>query len=136
MQVNETKLLNELTYQAYLLNRDQVWKHLSGLGLREYIALRRIQELGAASDIYSGRVFLKEFAENMRLTIRQTSRLAGELKGRGLIRWDGAGEVFSGGKRRKDPALFRACHSKIRAGEADRSSAPDEGAGHGDAGRI
>lgn len=93
MESNITKLSNELTYQTYILNRDQIWKHLSGLSMSEYIAMHRIKELGQASEIYSGKIYLKELAENMRLTMRQTSKMAGSLRDRGLISWshDGNG---------------------------------------------
>ena len=93
MEKNIIKLLNELTYQTYIMNRDQIWKHLSGLSMSEYIALNRISEFGRTSEIYYGKIYLKELAENMRLTIRQISKMAGSLRDRGLIIWshDGNG---------------------------------------------
>ena len=75
------------------MNRDQIWKHLSSLSMREYIVLNRISELERTSEIYPGKIYLKELAENMRLTIRQMSKMAGNLRDRGLITWshDGNG---------------------------------------------
>lgn len=96
MESNIRALSNELTYQAYIMNRDQIWRRLSDLSVREYVALHRITELGLASEIYSGKIYLKELAENMRLTIRQTSKLAGELRDRGLIEWSHDGNGNSG----------------------------------------
>lgn len=93
MEKNITKLSNELAYQTYIMNRDQIWKHLSSLSMREYIVLNRISDLGQTSEIYPGKIYLKELAENMRLTIRQTSKMASNLRDRGLITWshDGNG---------------------------------------------
>ena len=93
METNITKLSNELTYRTYIMNRDQIWKHFSSLSMSEYIVLNRISELERTSEIYPGKIYLKELAENMRLTIRQMSKMAGNLRDRGLITWshDGNG---------------------------------------------
>lgn len=96
MENNIIKLSNELTYRAYIMNRDQIWKHLSGLSMREYIALHRITELGRSAEIYSGRIYLKELAESMRLSIRQTSKMAGGLRDRGLVSWSHDGNGSDG----------------------------------------
>ena len=66
----------ELAYHAYILNRDQVRKHLTELNIREYIALQRISHIASSNGIYSGIAYLKDLADSMRLSMWQTSHLA------------------------------------------------------------
>ena len=107
METNIIKLLNELTYQTYIMNRDQIWKHLSGLSMSEYIALNRISEFGRTSEIYYEKIYLKELAENMRLTIRQISKMAGSLRDRGLIIYYRFRAKTAGRKSENDKRLLR-----------------------------
>mgnify|MGYP000817659277 FL=1 len=64
-----------------------------GLSITDYIALHIIDNTESEEDIYQGKSYLKDIAEKMRLTIRQTSRMVGVLKERGLVKWmhDGDG---------------------------------------------
>ena len=78
------------------MNRDQARKYLTDLNLREYIALQRISHIAASDGIYSGRTYLKDLAESMRLSMRQTSQMAGELKDRGLVTWSHDGDGSDG----------------------------------------
>ena len=48
------------------------------------------------SEIYSGRTYLKELAEKMQLSIRQTSKMVGDLRDRGLILWSHDGNGSEG----------------------------------------
>lgn len=87
------KLTNEITYHRYLLNKGQIRDFFKQLSIAEYIALHYISLDSEMSEIYSGRTYLKELAEKMQLTIRQTSKMVGELRDRGLVLWshDGNG---------------------------------------------
>ena len=84
------KLGNELTTRRYLFHKIPVSKVLN---VPEYIAMRMIMHTDEAEDIYDGKTYLKDIAEMMQLSIRQTSKLVSGLKERGLIKWvhDGNG---------------------------------------------
>ena len=82
--VDVLKLGNELTTRRYLFNKVQVSKVLSA---SDYIALRIIMDTEKSEDIYEGKTYLKDISEKMQLSIRQTSRMIGRLKERGLINW-------------------------------------------------
>ena len=91
-----TKLSNELTYRRYIMNKDQIRKLFKELTLSEYIALHNISTNNKTSDIYSGRTYLKELADKMQLTIRQTSKMVGNLRDRGLLSWSHDGNGSEG----------------------------------------
>lgn len=84
------KLGNEFMMRRYLFNKAGMNK---GLSITDYIALHIIDNTESEEDIYQGKSYLKDIAEKMRLTIRQTSRMVGVLKERGLVKWmhDGDG---------------------------------------------
>ena len=88
-----TKLSNELTYRRYLMNKGQLRKLFKELDVSEYIALHCISTTNETSSIYSGRTYLKELADKMQLTIRQTSKMVANLRDKGLLKWshDGNG---------------------------------------------
>jgi len=96
MAADIMEITNELAYRAYIMNRDQVRKHLTELNFREYFALQRIAHIAASEGIYSGRAYLKDLAESLRLSMRQTSQMAGELKDRGLVTWSHDGDGSDG----------------------------------------
>ena len=81
------KLAHELTYRRYLMSKGQVRDFFRNISIQEYIALHIIAMENETSDIYSGRTYLQDLSEKMQLTVRQTSRMAGELRDRGLILW-------------------------------------------------
>lgn len=90
------KLSNELTYRRYLFNKDQMSNFFGNLSIRDYIALHIIKETGESEDIYSGRTYLKDLAEKLQLTIRQTSALVGHLKDQGFLVWSHDGDGSEG----------------------------------------
>ncbi len=96
MAADILELSNELIYRAYSMSRNQVRKHMYELDFRDYIALRRILSLTSPEGIYSGRAYLKDLAKNMNLSIRQTSKMAKELKNRGLVTWSHDGDGSEG----------------------------------------
>lgn len=89
-------LSNELTYRRYIMNKDQIRKLFVELDASEYIALHIISQTSATSAIYSGRTYLKDLADKMQLTIRQTSKMVGTLKDRGLLSWSHDGNGSEG----------------------------------------
>lgn len=94
--IDITKLSNELTYHRYLMNRGKVKDFFEQMSIPEYIALHTIEKNGAESDIYEGRTYLKELSEKMQLTIRQTSKMIGSLRDRGLVIWSHDGNGSEG----------------------------------------
>lgn len=84
---------NELTLRRYLFNKTQVSRVLNEA---DYILLQIIMETGNEQGIYEGRTYLKELSEKMMLTIRQTSKLIGKLKERGLVEWSHDGDGNEG----------------------------------------
>ena len=91
-----TRLSNELTYRRYIMNKDQLRKLFKELNITEYIALHNISATDETSAIYSGRTYLKELADKMQFTIRQTSKMIGNLKDRGLLSWSHDGDGSEG----------------------------------------
>lgn len=90
------KLSNELTYRKYIMNKDQIRRFFKELNVAEYIALYSISANNESSEIYSGRTYLKELADKMHLTIRQTSKMVGNLRDRGLLSWSHDGNGSEG----------------------------------------
>lgn len=91
-----TKLSNELTYRRYLMNKGQLRKLFKELDVPEYIALHCISATNETSSIYSGRTYLKELADKMQLTIRQTSKMVANLRDKGLLKWSHDGNGSEG----------------------------------------
>ena len=91
-----TKLSNELTYRRYLMNKGQLRKLFKELDVPEYIALHCISTTNETSSIYSGRTYLKELADKMQLTIRQTSKMVANLRDKGLLKWSHDGNGSEG----------------------------------------
>lgn len=91
-----TKLSNELAYQRYLMNKNQLRKFFRELSMPEYIALHIIVRTGETADSQPGRTYLKDIAQQMQLTIHQASKMAGRLKERGFIQWSHDGNGSEG----------------------------------------
>lgn len=89
-EIDILKLGNELTFRKYLFSKTQV---VRALNVSDYIALHIIKETGGTQEIYGDKIYLKDLSEKMQLSIRQTSKLVGDLKERGLVKWlhDGNG---------------------------------------------
>lgn len=97
MEKNEVvELSNELTYRRYLMNKGKIHGLFQKISIPEYVALHIVVEESESAVIYSGRTYLKELSEKMELTIRQTSKLIGELKERGLVQWSHDGNGSEG----------------------------------------
>ena len=90
------ELTNELAYRTYFMNRGQIRKQLREMNMLEYIALQMIIRTEAVDSRNTERAYLKDLAENLQLTTRQASRLAGALKERGLVTWSHDGDGSEG----------------------------------------
>ena len=94
--INPTKsiarLAYDLTYHRYLMNKDKAQNLFTILAPSDYIALHSIQSAGAESA--GGKIYLKDLAAGIDVTIHNASRLAGKLRDRGLVVWahDGIGD--------------------------------------------
>ena len=97
MEKNEVvELSNELTYRHYLMDKGIIHELFQKMTIPEYIALHMIVLESESMVIYGGRTYLKELSEKMQLTIRQTSKMVGELRERGLILWSHDGNGSEG----------------------------------------
>ena len=92
-EIDVLKLSNELTIRRYLFNKEQISRVLSA---PDYIALNIIRETETNEQIYSGRTYLKDLAEKMQLSMRQISKMIGNLKERGLVVWSHDGNGSEG----------------------------------------
>ena len=88
------RLSHELTYRRYMMNRGKLRNLFKHISIPEYIALYNIMQNNENSSIYGERTYLKELSEKMELSMRQTSRMVGELRDKGLVTWshDGSGK--------------------------------------------
>ncbi len=92
-EIDILKLGDELILRRYLFNKTQINQ---GLNIPDYIALHIIRESKTKEEIYEGKTYLKDLSEKMKLTIRQTSKLIGNLKERGLVVWSHDGNGSEG----------------------------------------
>ncbi|MDE7313304.1 MAG: MarR family transcriptional regulator [Eubacterium sp.] len=90
------KLSHELTYHKYLLNNDKIRSFFQKLSIPEYLAMHIIQESEQRDDIYAGRTYLKDIADQMQRPMRQTSRMVKALQERGLVSWSHDGDGSEG----------------------------------------
>ena len=90
------KLSNELTYRRYLMSRGKDNRIFRKITIPEYIALYFISSENTASGGAPEKVYLKTLAERMQLEMYQVSKMAGELKDRGLIVWSHDGNGSQG----------------------------------------
>ena len=88
------RLSHELTYRRYMMDRGKVRSLFKNIRIPEYIALYSIAQDSENSSIYGERTYLQELSEKMQLSMRQTSKMVGDLRDRGLMTWshDGNGK--------------------------------------------
>lgn len=88
------RLSHELTYRRYMMDRGKVRSLFKDIRIPEYIALYSIAQDSENSSIYGDRTYLQELSEKMQLSMRQTSKMVGDLRDRGLVTWshDGNGK--------------------------------------------
>ena len=88
------KLSHELTYRRYLLSDGKIRSFFRKVSIPEYLALHIIKESGQKGD--SGKTYLKEIADSMQRTVRQTSHLVKALQERGMLAWSHDGDGSEG----------------------------------------
>lgn len=124
LEKNEVgKLSNEMTYRRYLMDKGKIQELFRKMTLSEYIALHIISSESENSTIYSGRTYLKDISEKMQMSIRQTSKMVGELRDRGLISWSHDGNGSEGtyvtiteiGQKlfREQEIILKECYGKV-----------------------
>ena len=88
------RLSHELTYRRYLMDRGKVRGLFKDIRIPEYIALYSIAQDNENASICGDRTYLQELSEKMQLSMRQTSKMVGDLRDRGLVTWshDGNGK--------------------------------------------
>lgn len=89
------KLSNELTYQRHLFNREYRKDIFMKISIPEYIALQYIA-MEEASNIYSGRTYLKDLADKLQMTMRQISKMVEKLRDAGYVVWSHDGNGSQG----------------------------------------
>lgn len=94
-QTDIIKLSNELTYQRHLFNREYRKDVFMKMSIPEYIALQYIA-LEEASNIYSGRTYLKDLSDKLQMTMRQTSKMVEKLRDAGYVVWSHDGNGSQG----------------------------------------
>lgn len=90
------ELSHELAYHKYLLNNDHIRNFLSKLSIPEYLAMHMIKDTEQAAGCDSDRTYLKDIAERMHRTIRQTSVMVKALQERGFLLWSHDGDGSEG----------------------------------------
>lgn len=95
-QIDISELANELTYRKYLFDKDSFRNFFADLRILDYIILYTIRENEKASAIYSGRTYLHELADKVKLSIRQTSKVVRELRDKGVVKWSHDGDGSEG----------------------------------------
>ena len=88
------RLSHEFTYRRYMMDKGKIRSLFKQIRIPEYIALYSIAQDEETSSIYGERTYLKELSEKLQLSMRQTSKMVGDLRDRGLVTWshDGSGK--------------------------------------------
>ena len=89
------KLSNELIYQRHLFNREYRKDFFMKMSIPEYISLQYIA-MEEKSNIYSGRVYLKDLADKLQMTMRQISKIVEKLRDDGYVVWSHDGNGSEG----------------------------------------
>ena len=90
------RLSHELTYRRYMMDRGKIRSLFKNIRIPEYIALYSIAQDSEKASIYGDRTYLQELSEKMQLSMRQTSKMVGDLRDRGLVIWSHDGNGSEG----------------------------------------
>ena len=88
------RLSHELTYRRYMMDRGKVRGLFKDIRIPEYIALYSIAQDSENASIYGDRTYLQELSEKMQLSMRQTSKMVGDLRDRGFVTWSHDGNAW------------------------------------------
>lgn len=89
-------LAYELTYHRYLVDNDKAQNLFTELTPSEYIALHKIMKAASENGILTQKTYLKDLADGMEVSIHSISKMVGELKDRGLVKWSHDGNGSDG----------------------------------------
>lgn len=89
-------LSNELLYQRFIFNREQIFQFLNELSMQEYVALHIMDDNEEGMPVDQARTYLQDLTERMNLTVRKTSTMVKQLKERGLVSWKHDGDGSEG----------------------------------------
>lgn len=85
-----TRLSNEITYHRYMLSHKKAESLYRDISMSEYIALKHISE-------HKGeKLYLKEIADELEITVQKASKGVRRLRDRGLITWEHDGNGSDG----------------------------------------
>lgn len=90
------ELSKELLYQKYMMSREHIHSFFQEVNMADFVALQIVKGVEASDTSHSGRTYLKDLAEKMRLGIHQVSKMAGNLSDRGLVKWSHDGNGSEG----------------------------------------
>lgn len=87
------QLSNEMTYQKYLMNRAGMKELFDEISIPGYMVLYMAAKDDQKQPSQDQKIYLREIAEKLQLSISQTSKIIGSLRDKGLIIWthDGKG---------------------------------------------
>lgn len=87
------KLSYELFLRQYRMSKGNIREIFKDISLSEYLTLYTVFE-NADRESYGGKTYLQDLTDKLQLTIRQTSKMVGDLRDKGLIIWshDGNGQ--------------------------------------------
>lgn len=89
------RMSNELIYQRHLFNREYMKDVFLKMSIPEYIALQYICA-EETSGIYSGRTYLRDLADKLRMNMRQISQMVSRLRDAGYVVWSHDGNGSDG----------------------------------------
>ena len=107
-------LSHEITYRRYLLNKGKVKDLFQDISISEYISLHSIAEKSEEFSIYGEKTYLKDISSKMELSMRQTSKMIGNMRDRGLLTWSHDGNGSEG----TYVTITKAGEEKLREQEA------------------
>ena len=87
------KLIYDLIYHRYMMNKDKDKTVFSKLSLREYIVLHHFVK---TSNGNKEKLYLSDLSEELNLSIHQISKLATQLRDRGVVTWSHDGNGADG----------------------------------------
>lgn len=92
---NLTELSHELTYHRYILNQGQADTLFQAISIPEYIALHHvIHSINEKGD--GDKTYLRDIADELKLSIPQASKMVGNLRDKGLVSWSHDGNGSEG----------------------------------------
>lgn len=90
-----SQLSDEITYHRYLMTRGNMKRFFNDLAIPDYIVMEMASKK-SGDDTSSGKLYLREIADKLQISVHQASRIAGKLEERGLVHWSHDGNGSEG----------------------------------------